>query len=233
MYAHIIQIFIVNHDTVSVKETIETEFEIIGLAAFEDRIIAMVVEKDCIGYGWVTAKLFSRGGEVYWTTALETPCRLENIVCVQEKNETLCIVLDHRGAFMAKINARTGKINHERSEKLDDKNNHSCDIFYFCSESNCADDTELRVCSSDFKHDKIIASREDGLGLWPISVQHDKGRERLLIAYEGISERNDRIDIFKVVDASNRMRHIYRFIGKLNNAKRHATDAFNRVFRQF
>ena len=73
VYQHIIQIFNVEHDTISIKETIETEFKIGGLAALGDRIIATVLEKDCTGNSLVTAKLFGRNGEVYWSRDARKP----------------------------------------------------------------------------------------------------------------------------------------------------------------
>ena len=228
-YDHIIQIFDVKDGIISVKETIRTQFRIVGLSAFEDGIIATVLEKDRIGNEIFAVKRFNRTGKVYWSTPLETRNNwLNKIVCIQEKGEIFCIAREHIGTFMAKLNTRTGELVRECSENADDEKDDACDIFY-CSSKNNRD--YMSVCSSDFKQNKILASGEDGLGYWPRFVQYDEARDRFLIAYHSYSERNDRIDIFKVVDAENRMSHIYRLIGKLNNVKQHVTDTVNRVFR--
>ena len=231
-YDHIIQIFDVKDGVISVKETIKTQFKIVGLAALEDRIIATVLERDRIGNEIFVVKLFNRTGdcEVFWSTPLESRNNwLNKIVCVQEKGEIFCIVREHIGAFMVKLNARTGELVRKCSENADDEKDDAFNIFYCVSETNR---DYMSVCSADFKHNKILASGEDGLGYWPRFVQYDEERNRFLIAYDSYSGRNDRIDIFKVVDAKNGMKHVHRFIGKLNNVKQHVTDAVNRVFRK-
>ena len=133
---------------------------------------------------------------------LETPFQLYTIICVQEKDETFCIMLDNCHDFMIKLKARTGRVIHERPEKSDDENKSACEIFYFSSESIYADDIKLMVCSSDLRNHRIVTTND--LGFWPKHIHYDEKRKRILIAYHSQSDRKDRIDIFDIVDDTNK-----------------------------
>lgn len=183
---HIIDI---TNATPSVKETVHVRFDVMGIAACQDKFIVT-----CPNTKPPSVKKIDRKGTVFWTVssdAFSDPwyvCSNEDgtkLALSDRESHTVTVVDGERGEIR---NVRKVEGKHPRGLCMD----HTCNI-YMCYQSG------IGVLTGDLSEEKILLSEGDGVGNLPEAIAYDSSHEKLFISYSPLHKNCNSVDSVQLI----------------------------------
>ena len=184
----------ISEKQLTIKRMRQVDFGISGIACYNGKFAIC-----CPDTNPPSIKLIDPSGKVYWSVSndqvgkqlFHQPMNL----CVHTKgNSVELIVSDRKNNALTRLKAETGYVAATSQLALKDPSGVASDmagniyVCYFWA-------NKVSILSGDLSEERMLLSLQDGLGLLPNAILHDKTKNQLIISYSG---NQDTVDYFKL-----------------------------------